>query len=183
MTKIYRARILALLPLTLIFAACSHQETAPSAPPPQTVRAARLPDPAIADAADRAVERSVREILELAGISTFDVFVRSRQGRVLLTGNVPSAATAASLVSLTRHLKNVRAVREELDVQAPAAPAPVLAESEGSFSWGWPLLALFTLIVGYVIGRRRNRKDANSSTTNARPADLRQVAPPKSRAS
>lgn len=179
---LYSRRVLLVL-LSLACAACAHEPPAPTPPPAPRVAVAPLPDLSARDAADRAIERTVREVLELAGISTFDVFVRSRAGQVLLSGDVTNPATAESIASITGRIKNVRGVRQELRVISPAAPTP-LATEEGGFGWAWPLATLAALALGFFLGRRRRPiASRNLSTANAKPTPLRETPPAHERAS
>lgn len=151
--------------LALLLSACAHEAPAPL-PPPPAPRVAAGPSDSALDAADRAVERSVREMLALAGVSSFDVFVRSRRGHVSLSGEVPSAAARSGLVEVTGRLKNVRSVKAELTTAAPKAPAVVEAKSDASFAGWWSLGLVLALALGYALGRGRRRRIAKLSTTN-----------------
>ncbi|RYZ99276.1 MAG: BON domain-containing protein, partial [Proteobacteria bacterium] len=153
---------------------------APRPPPP---KAQAYVQPSMNDAADRAVERSVRELLELAGISTFDMFVHSRNGQVNLSGAIPNEATGARIVALTKQLKKVKGVRQEFTVSPAPAPAVVVAENNSGFPYAWLALSLGTLLIGYFIGKRRGRKTALKTTKISREATLHEVPAARSRAS
>jgi len=159
-----KSALFALLAASSFFSACAHEAPAPVVPAPRVAKALPVVTDSVNDAADRAIERSVRELLELSGLSTFDVFVRSRGGNVLLSGNVPNVATAQTLLRLTRNLKNVRAVNQDIAIVAPPAPPVVVAESDAGLSWAWPLTSLITLVLGYAIGRRRRPRPVVSTT-------------------
>ncbi|RYZ93831.1 MAG: BON domain-containing protein [Proteobacteria bacterium] len=181
MTK--RAPISLLLTLFVGLAGCASTSPAPEAPRPAPVKQEIYVDPSFSDAADRAVERSVRELLELAGISTFDMFVHSRNGQVNLSGAIPDAETGARIVALTKQLKKVKGVRQEFSVNPPEAPAVVVAENNSGFPYPWIALSLATLLFGFWFGKRRGKKSILPTTKISREASIHEVPAARSRAS